>query len=278
MSEQQAEKKSEKKAKKQPMTAADRRRLTTIIIVVVVVVAVIIGVVAFVVHRHNVKKNADLAAGVSYLENLENRDTDEVEDEIKKKKAEERKAALNSEDADIWKMFNDSVIMGDSRAVGFSYYKFLDQDRVLATSGATIRKIPEWIDDAKKMNPSTVYLVFGINDTGMGFWKTPEAYIKEYEEQAEKIQEALPKAQIYIVSIIPATDPAFEKSTSWKVIPEWNKAMKAHFVDTKIRYIDITDTVNAHKNLYDADGIHMQRAFYPYWAKAIIAGTLEYED
>ena len=273
-----SDKQAKKKAKKQPMTPANRRRLTTTIIVAVVVVAVVVGVVAFVVHRHNVKKNADLSDGVSYLENLENRDTEKVEDEIKKKKAEERKAALNSENADIWKMFNDSVIMGDSRAVGFYYYKFLDKDRVLATAGATIRKIPEWIDDAQKMNPSTIYLVFGINDTGMGFWKTPESYIKEYEEQVAKIQEAMPEAQVYIVSIIPATDPAFEKSTSWKVIPEWNKAMKAHFTGDDIRYIDITDTVNAHKDLYDIDGIHMQKAFYPYWAKAIIAGTLEYED
>ena len=38
----------------------------------------------------------------------------------------------------VWQEFSDAVILGDSRAVGFSYYSFLDASRVLASSGERI--------------------------------------------------------------------------------------------------------------------------------------------
>lgn len=241
----------------------------------VVVAAIIIGIVIYRSGRSG--ESDDVQTGVTYIQTLEAADVTQVEKQIKQVKAEERKAAMENGTIDVWTLFNDSVIMGDSRAVGFSYYGFLGTDRVLAEAGATILKISEWKTSAQNMNPSSIFLAFGLNDISIGIWPTVDDYIAEYDQKIAELKEAMPDAQIYVVSTIPATDPAFARASIWRSIPEWNEALKAHFADTDTHFIDITDTVNAHQDLYDVDGIHMQRAFYDYWAIAIMTGVTEDE-
>ena len=119
-----------------------------------------------------------------------------------------------------------------------------------ADAGATIRKIPEYIDGIKAVNPSSIILCFGINDLSIGLWPTCEEYITEYDQMIQKLQEALPDATVYVNSIIPATDPAFQKSEKWREIPDWNEQLKAHFEETGVPFIDITEEAEEHKDLY----------------------------
>lgn len=241
----------------------------------VVVAALIIGVV---IHQAGKSSESDdVKTGVTYIQTLEATDVSQVENQIKQVKAAERKAALESGEIDVWTLFNDSVIMGDSRAVGFYYYGFLGTDRVLAEAGATILKISEYTPSAQTVNPSSIFLCFGLNDISIGIWPTVEDYIAEYDQQIADLHAAIPGAQIYVVSTIPATDPAFNKASVWRNIPDWNEALKAHFAETDTHFIDISDTVAEHQDLYDIDGIHMQKAFYDYWAIAIMAGVTEDE-
>ena len=93
----------------------------------------------------------------------------------------------------------------------------------------------------------------------------------------QKLQEALPDATVYVNSIIPATDPAFQKSEKWREIPDWNEQLKAHFEETGVPFIDITEEVEEHKDLYDVDSIHMRKEFYLYWGNAIIMEVTENE-
>ncbi len=238
--------------------------------------------------------------GVSYIKSLEKKDTSEIEQEIKEIKRAERKAALESGEINVWAQFNDSVILGDSRAVGFEVFDCVDDSRVFADAGATIRKIPEYIDGIKAVNPSSIILCF--NDLSIGLWPTCEEYITEYDQMIQKLQEALPDATVYVNSIIPATDPAFQKSEKWREIPDWNEQLKAHFEETGVQksekwreipdwneqlkahfeetgvpFIDITEEVEEHKDLYDVDGIHMRKEFYLYWGNAIIMEVTENE-
>ncbi len=192
-------------------------------------------------------------------------------------KRKERKAALESGEQDVWKYFNDSVVLGDSRAVGFEYHGFISEDRVFAEGGATIRNIPDYINGIKKVNPSSIILCFGLNDISIGYWNTSEEYIKELDEMLALLQKELPEATVFVNSILPATDPAFEQSEKWRNIPDWNKDIKEHCEEEKTPYIDIIDVVKEHKNLYDTDGIHMKKEFYPYWAIAIITEVTENE-
>lgn len=208
----------------------------------------------------------DLKEGVAYIKAMEKKDTAPVEKEIKDIKKAERKAALENGEIDIWQQFNDAAILGDSRAVGFYYHEFVDENRVMATGGATIRDIPKYIDKLKTLNPSIILLCYGLNDISIGYWKTSDEYISELDDILKQLHDSLPDARVFVNSTIPAIEPAFEKSQKWKDIPDWNAEIKRHCEKENIPYIDVTDTIEEHSDLYDPDGIHVKKAFYEYWA------------
>lgn len=250
-----------------------RKRLLIEIIAAIAGISLIISLIV----SNKKPSTEDLKDGVAYIKTLEKKDTSKTEHTIKEIKRKERKAALESGEQDVWKYFNDSVVLGDSRAVGFEYHGFISEDRVFAEGGATIRNIPDYINGIKKVNPSSIILCFGLNDISIGYWNTSEEYIKELDEMLALLQKELPEATVFVNSILPATDPAFEQSEKWRNIPDWNKDIKEHCEEEKTPYIDIIDVVKEHKNLYDTDGIHMKKEFYPYWAIAIITEVTENE-
>nr|WP_317361870.1 GDSL-type esterase/lipase family protein [uncultured Blautia sp.] len=250
-----------------------RKRLLVEAIAAIAVISLIISLIV----SDKKTPSKDLKDGVAYIKSLEKKDFSKTEETIKEIKRKERKEALESGEQDVWKYFNDSVVLGDSRAVGFEYHGFIPEDRVFAEGGATIRNIPDYIDGIKKVNPSSIILCFGLNDISIGYWKTSEEYIEELDKMLALLHEELPDATVFVNSTIPAIDPAFEKSEKWRDIPDWNKDVKAHCKEEKIPYIDISDLMKEHKNLYDTDGIHVKKEFYPYWAIAIITEVTENE-
>lgn len=251
-----------------------RKRLFVEAIAVVAGISIIISLLV----SDKPESTTDLKDGIAYIEALEKADISETEQQIKEIKRAERKAALESGEQDVWKYFNDSVILGDSRAVGFEYHGFVDENRVFAEGGATIRNIPDYIEDIKKINPSSIILCFGLNDISIGYWKTSEEYIQELDEMRKLLLDSIPNATVFVNSIIPAVDPAFEKSEKWRDIPDWNTDIKTHCEEESIPYIDISEVIEEHKDLYDdVDGIHMKKEFYPFWAIAMITEVTENE-
>lgn len=91
------------------------------------------------------------------------------------------------------------------------------------------------------------------------------------------LHENLPDATVYVNSTIPAIDPAFEKSSKWRNISDWNVEVKEHCEEENIPYIDINETVEEHKDLYDPDGIHMRKEFYPFWGIDMVTEVNENE-
>ena len=103
---------------------------------------------------------ADVQSGVSYLQSLETIDPDTVTQKLRRMRLEKlqaeraaREHALLDDIDTVWQEFSDAVILGDSRAVGFSYYSFLDASRVLASSGERIDAIDGHIEDLKSWTP-----------------------------------------------------------------------------------------------------------------------------
>lgn len=222
--------------------------------------------------------------GVAYLRTLEEKDPTTVENTLKELRRQElleqreaRLAELESGEISIWSLFEDYVLLGDSRAVGFEFYEYLDEDRVMAESGATILKLEEHIPDIVEMNPSYIFLCYGLNDVSIGIWPTPEDYVVEYSRIVEAIQSQLPDAKIFISSILPAQDPAFNTSTAWYDIPEYSAAVGEMCQEIGCYYIDNTDICNKYASLWDIDGIHVQATFYPHWAANMIMAIYDSE-
>ena len=109
----------------------------------------------------------ETAEGVSYLKKLEKQDVTEVETILQEREREHQQEQIQTgqvDESSVWDQLKDVVIMGDSRAVGFYYFKFLDHSRVLATGGATIADIEGQMGTLKALNPPQLFLCYGLND------------------------------------------------------------------------------------------------------------------
>lgn len=108
------------------------------------------------------KEGAAVAAGTAYLDSAAAKDASAIAETLRERekqrraellaqqKKEERDALvakITSGELDIWSMFDSYVILGDSRAVGFYYFDFLEKSRVLADGGNTIRDVAAHMDD-----------------------------------------------------------------------------------------------------------------------------------
>ncbi len=233
------------------------------------------------------KKNVETAAGLEYIAQQEQKDPAEVDRAIRKLENDARRLqaedpesvlndpldVMNGDDDAVWALFRDYVILGDSRAVGFSYYNFLDDSRVIADGGNTIRNIPDALDTVKMLNPAYVYLCYGLNDTGMSkyYWETADDYGKELDERITQLQAAVPGVTVVVNSILPATEAAMTDNPAWRKIPAFSEAAKKVCEKKGVPFVD-NDALAAEymSTLWSDDGVHLASAFYPMWARNMI--------
>lgn len=263
--------------------AKKRKNLPILPIAIVMGVVLLAAVLMLLLGGKAGQKATDdeISEGIAYLESLEEKDpaaVQQVRKEIRQRELEEQREELldklTNGTIDPFSLFQDYVVMGDSRAVGFWYRDFLDKGRVLADGGHTIRNITEQMDTLISLNPATIYLCYGLNDTSIGYWDTSASYVAEYVQIVKQIKEKLPDATIVVSSILPARDPAFQKSAKWRNIPEWSAALEQACKENGILFANCDKLAEDHPNLWDPDGIHFREEFYPYWASNLVVTTL----
>lgn len=261
-----------------------RTRSVPPIAILICVAFTVIAVLFLLGGGSNKKTSESVKAGVAYLELLERGDPAEVvqiRKDIAQKKIDDKRDALleqlNNGTMDPFSLFQDYVLMGDSRAVGFWYRKFLDKNRVLADGGHTIRNIEKQMDQLVSLNPSMIFLCYGLNDTSIGYWNSAEEYTAEYMQVVDEIREKLPDATIVVSSILPARDPAFNKSKKWYNIPDWSAALGEACKENGVLFANCDQLAVDYPNLWDPDGIHFRKELYPYWASSLVV-TLLMED
>lgn len=212
------------------------------------------------------------------LARMEEEERLRAEEEERQRKEAERQEyirQLMSGEIDVWSQFEDFVVLGDSRAVGFYYYDFLDHSRVLADGGNTIRNAQWQMSEIVALNPKQIFLCYGINDVSIGFWNTPEEYAAEMRTLLETLQEKLPDAVIVVSSILPARDPAFELTSKWYQIPDYSAAVAEVCAEMGVCFADNTEISETYANLWQPDGIHLCPDFYPHWARNLILSMQE---
>ena len=197
---------------------------------------------------------ADVQSGVSYLQSLETVDPDTVTQKLRQMRLEKlqaeraaREQALLDDIDTVWQEFSDAVILGDSRAVGFSYYSFLDASRVLASSGERI---------------------YGIND--LGWYGSAQDYEDTLLEKIRLLRRELPEAVIVVSSILPAYEPAVSREKLWLQIPDYTAAVQAMCEENGVLFADNTQLSEDYADLWQPDGIHLLPEFYPHWAANLI--------
>ena len=250
-----------------------------IIGLVVLVLVVILAIILILGGGKGAAKEdaAQVQAGVQYLQQLEAQSTEAVEAELKEIRRQERLEALENGEIDVWQQLEDAVILGDSRAVGVYYFGYMPQTRVLAEAGDTILKVEEHLDELKTLNPSQVFLCYGINDIGIGIWPTAEEYVEAMAGVIESVYETLPDTEVFVNGILIARDPAFSRNSAWYDIPEYNEALKAMCEEKGYNFIDNAALCETYADMWETDGIHVRTTFYPYWAANLVEATYEEE-
>ena len=240
------------------------------------------------------EKTATLEEGIAYLESMEQKvpvvteattqpptegNTDVYQPTEPLDLPPEQIELLNqirNDEIDIWSMFKDDyIMMGDSRAVGYWYFDFLPEERCLTGGGDTIRNIEKHMDSILALAPKYIFLCYGINDISIGFWDTPEEYVEEMMEIIDDLEEKIPGVTVVVGSILPARDPAFELSTKWYNIPDFNLALSAACAENDVIFVSNDEISNRFADWWQPDGIHIRPEFYPYWAKNLICGIIE---
>ncbi len=251
-----------------------------VIIGIAVIVAVINVVVAF---SSSGTPDGDVQAGVDYIGELEDSDLDAVEEELSVIESNKRKAAfrdsVESGDINVWSMFDDIALMGESRTYGFIEYGFLDESQVFAGYGNTVPSIRSYEDDLVALNPSYIIMQYGSNDLRKGNYKDVYEFLDLYDSYIEEVQELVPNSTIIIQSILDVTDDAYTIDDGYeklRQIPEWNEAMKEHFTEEGIPYIDMDETVETYgEGNYRKDGLHFNSSFFEPWATRLLMEIIE---
>lgn len=278
------------------------RTLKLLVAAFAVLLAALLLVTVIVALTSDDEEEAAVSEGVSYLESVEARDPETVLTTTKQpteptSEAESSEEPIETTDPtepldpnpeqtaliekvrngeiDIWSMFRDYVILGDSRAVGFWAFDFLPSDYCLTGGGDTIRNIAEHMDEIIALNPKYIFLCYGLNDVSIGYWSEPEDYVEEIMQIIADLRERLPEATIVVSSILPAQDPAFELSSKWRRIPEFSAAVGKACEEAGVIFVD-NDAISAeHADWWQPDGIHVRQEFYPYWAQNLIVALIE---
>ena len=126
-------------------------------------------------------------------------------------------------------------------------------------------------------NPSYIFLCYGLNDVSIGYWNTPEEYVTEFADTIRQIQTEIPDVTIIISSILIARDPAFQRASAWYNIPEYSAAVEEMCSETGCYFVNNDDITERYPELWNSDGIHLNRAFYPYWATNMIMEVYDSE-
>lgn len=276
------------------------KSLKNLILVLAAFLAVLVTV-AIIFIATDSEENTKVQEGIAYLESLEQREpslqtdptepkdsqsTESTEGGNSTEPTEPDASGLNAEqlalieqiendEVDIWSMFHDYVILGDSRAVGFWYFDFLPEENCLTGGGDTIRNVEMNMDGILERNPKYVFLCYGLNDVSIGYWKTKEPYVEEMLQVIANLQEKIPGVTVVVSSILPARDPAFELSSKWYNIPDYSAAVEEACKENGIIFVNNDAIAEEFASWWQPDGIHIRPEFYPYWAKNLIIGIIK---
>lgn len=192
----------------------------------------------------------------------------------------------NTDNSDSIRTFGENVaFIGDSRTQAFLMYAGLKDVQDYTNVGLMVdtaitkkfitnddgEKITI-LDDLKKRNINTIYIMLGINELG---WIYSEIFINKYEELINKIYEVKPNCEIILQSIIPvtATKSKNDKVYNNNKILEYNKLIKDMADRKGIKYIDLcpalTDENGCLPEEASTDGIHLNKEYCIKWLNCL---------
>ncbi len=137
----------------------------------------------------------------------------------------------------------------------------------LGFGGSTLVSCRRYFDRlVAPLNPSNLFFYAGDNDIGYGM--DSDELLKEFSLFSNQVEEKLPKAKCFFISIKPSP---FRRDLMTTIL-DANSKIKKHLTDLKMwDYIDITTPmINAgYDKFYDEDPLHMNELGYSLLSKLV---------
>lgn len=232
------------------------------------------------------EKEIDTSAGISYLAETESYDPDALRtegmqgtscqtatpsssadmtssetSETSETTAETELEILEIKDGNFRAAFDDIIIAGDSIVEAISAYGILDDDQVLAEIGAHTWHLSKVTDQIVSSNPKYLILHYGENE--LDELEMAPYFIGRYRDCIETLKEELPDTVIFVDSIFPVQEKAYNSEPYTVNIPYYNELIREMADDLDVIYIDYDPFWEAlETDYYEPDGIHPVMSFY----------------
>lgn len=178
--------------------------------------------------------------------------------------------------------YDTCAFVGDSHTNGLGAYGFVDQKRIFAKDGLSIKNIGESVSPSgiAAIGPENVYLMMGTNGVA---WLKSEDMISSYESFVNEIKAYLPDSNIYILSIPPvsydrSTTTDAKKNISIDKINTYNAALQEMAADNRWYFVDTFSAVCNESGYLDSsmtnDGVHMKKELYRTFTDYILSHTV----
>ncbi len=259
----------------------DKKRFHKLKIVLCLVVTAFVVCVAILLiiqgRSNHISVSSVSKEGIEKIQLMEANPIAPIEEEIFQRQREEILRKLMEDPERVFQTLADfnTVIIGDSRVVGFSAFNCMDESRILAGTSWSIMELPAVFGSVEAINPRFIIVAFGVNEIGQQlgtpvYYNTDESYVEALDYYLGMLQECAPNAKIYYSSILPASDEGLQNMSGFTIIPERNKAIKAFCEEKGYGFIDTESIAYEHQEMYREDGIHFTADFYPLWGEAIL--------
>lgn len=267
-----------------------KKFLLSLLLIIAVTAGVIYNIPGVFVHYgaelEQTDGNNELQQGVSYVEFLQKRSSDEVQkkiDEVEKSRAESAAQAaeqneikmsvensikkIESGKLSYMKVFKDVYIVGDSLVHGLKEYDIINSSHLITQVSASLYHLESNYNKIVGLKPQILILHYGLN-MAEGSQERCNAFISQYTGIISRFKKDLPETRIIISQIFP-----IKKGADTYVKPEYivmyNKAIEKMCKKLGVETLD-SSAVFKVKDLYEDDGIHQKAEFYYLWLKHIM--------
>lgn len=246
--------------------------ITIIRKVVAIIVAAFLVLFVFNIFRGYSKADASdkaIADNVRAIERLQKAEVSVVENAVDQLDRASNIDISASKRIRYRRKFSKAMILGDSLTEGLLVYNWLTEAQVSAKVGGSIVYADEQFQTVAKTYPEYAFFAYGMNDMG-NYAGDSKAFIKRYKQLLKDFAKTSPDSKICVCSISTPTAEAQKYNSSIRNFKTFNDAIKKMCEDEGYTYIDISDILPSHPDLYAGDGIHADPTYYPYWMDRMI--------
>jgi len=165
------------------------------------------------------------------------------------------------------------VMLGNSITESGNWRALFDDDSVLnrGISGDNTFGVLDRLDEIVRHRPRKIFLMIGINDISRDIPDEVIAY--NVREIIQKFQEATPKTEIYLQSLLPIRPdyPGFlQHFAKENHVIHTNRLLREVAMEVKCRFINLfpvfMDSQERMDDRFTYDGLHLNETGYEVWA------------